>query len=255
MHISLHQARNLMRITEALSLCRTDNPLDQHGLPEELCALFGVDFIGVAFWDDRAKRFHPSKCIGRDESIDKAYAEQFQFIDPFRAVKRRRPNAGTCLSRMIAPRTLRNSRYYTDHLRNYDLCDGVEASFYHGDLFLGDVRLWRGLSSRVIGSYEERLLDLIVPYFSTIISRRLSMLTTGCAGDVKIEGQTPAAMWVLSPRELEVLRLIARGQTDKEIARHLNMSFWTVRTHITALFRKSKVRNRTELTAIAQAYT
>jgi DNA-binding NarL/FixJ family response regulator len=53
----------------------------------------------------------------------------------------------------------------------------------------------------------------------------------------------PAATAPLSPREREVLTLIAQGQTSKEIASALGVSFGTVDTHRTNLMRKLKIRN------------
>jgi DNA-binding NarL/FixJ family response regulator len=50
----------------------------------------------------------------------------------------------------------------------------------------------------------------------------------------------------LSPREREVLALIARGATNKEIADDLYLSPHTVKDHTSALYRKLEVRNRAE---------
>jgi DNA-binding CsgD family transcriptional regulator len=50
----------------------------------------------------------------------------------------------------------------------------------------------------------------------------------------------------ISGRELEVLALLAAGQSNKEIARQLNLSPNTVKTHVTKLFAKLEVRRRTE---------
>ena len=50
----------------------------------------------------------------------------------------------------------------------------------------------------------------------------------------------------LSERELEVLVLIAAGQSNKEIARRLEVSPNTVKTHIGNLFEKLDVQRRTE---------
>jgi DNA-binding NarL/FixJ family response regulator len=47
-----------------------------------------------------------------------------------------------------------------------------------------------------------------------------------------------------SPRELEVLRLIARGATNKEVARALLISETTVKTHLKHVFAKLGVDNR-----------
>jgi len=52
----------------------------------------------------------------------------------------------------------------------------------------------------------------------------------------------------LSPREREVLRLIARGYTYKEIARELVISVKTVESHVSSVLRKLQLSTRHELT-------
>jgi DNA-binding NarL/FixJ family response regulator len=51
---------------------------------------------------------------------------------------------------------------------------------------------------------------------------------------------------LLTPRELEVLRAMARGLTNKMIARDLDISPHTVKFHVESLLRKLGVRSRTE---------
>jgi two-component system NarL family response regulator len=60
--------------------------------------------------------------------------------------------------------------------------------------------------------------------------------------------QTPE---VLSDRELEVLILIAKGTSNKEIAGTLNISESTVKTHIQSIFNKLEVNDRTEAVTVA----
>jgi DNA-binding NarL/FixJ family response regulator len=50
----------------------------------------------------------------------------------------------------------------------------------------------------------------------------------------------------LSPREQEVLQLLVRGRSNKEIAARLFISEETVKSHLKMLFAKLKVRDRTE---------
>ena len=50
----------------------------------------------------------------------------------------------------------------------------------------------------------------------------------------------------LTPRELEVLRLLCQGHSNKDIARHLGIAEPTVRAHLSATFRALGVVNRTQ---------
>ncbi|MEP4888032.1 MAG: response regulator transcription factor [Alphaproteobacteria bacterium] len=56
----------------------------------------------------------------------------------------------------------------------------------------------------------------------------------------------------LSERETAVLGLLARGKSNKEIARDLGLQEATIKTHVTSVFRKLDVSNRTE--AAREAY-
>ena len=57
----------------------------------------------------------------------------------------------------------------------------------------------------------------------------------------------------LTPRESDVLRLIAAGKSNREIARALYVSEATVKTHVNRIFAKTGSRDRTQ--AVRYAYT
>jgi PAS domain S-box-containing protein len=61
----------------------------------------------------------------------------------------------------------------------------------------------------------------------------------------------PAAAAALSPRELEIVRLVALGETGPEIAEQLHISHQTVRTHIRNAMHKLGARSRAQLVAKA----
>jgi DNA-binding NarL/FixJ family response regulator len=68
------------------------------------------------------------------------------------------------------------------------------------------------------------------------------------AGDLPAGASLDAELDQLTPREREVLRLLARGYTYKEIARRLEVSIKTVESHVSSVLRKLQLSSRHELT-------
>ena len=57
----------------------------------------------------------------------------------------------------------------------------------------------------------------------------------------------------LTAREYEVAELASLGCTNREIGEHLGVTIGTVKCHLSAVYGKWGVRNRTELTHLAVA--
>jgi DNA-binding NarL/FixJ family response regulator len=73
-------------------------------------------------------------------------------------------------------------------------------------------------------------------YFPPVIANRLSERNSRSS---------------LSPRELEILEMLSRGFTNKEIARAFGISRYTVRNHINSITQKLDVCDRTEAASVA----
>jgi len=69
--------------------------------------------------------------------------------------------------------------------------------------------------------------------------------------DVQAKLQERAASPTLTPREVEVMRLVAAGRRDKEIALALSISNQTARVHMKNIFAKLGVSDRTEAMSVA----
>ncbi|GAA2578304.1 response regulator transcription factor [Dactylosporangium fulvum] len=92
----------------------------------------------------------------------------------------------------------------------------------------GEALLSPSVTARVIGQFSRRPLR-----------------TTGPAG------ATGDRLAVLTPREVEVVRLVAGGLSNDEIARELYISPLTAKTHVTRAIMKLGVRDRVQLVILA----
>lgn len=64
-------------------------------------------------------------------------------------------------------------------------------------------------------------------------------------------GQPASATHSLTERELDILRLVAEGRSNQEIASELYLSPHTVKLHVSRLLRRYAVRRRSELAKVA----
>lgn len=68
---------------------------------------------------------------------------------------------------------------------------------------------------------------------------------------MQTEAPTPAR---LTPRQLEVLELMAKGLTNREIARVLGIASGTAKLHVSAVIDALEVTNRTEAAVALQDF-
>jgi len=87
-------------------------------------------------------------------------------------------------------------------------------------------------------------------YLSSQVSDRL--LTRIQTGDLQLK-KSQVPLDVLSPREVQVLRLVAEGKTSKDIAVLLDLGLQTVRSYRKTLMKKLGVNNVAGLTQMALA--
>ncbi len=106
---------------------------------------------------------------------------------------------------------------------------------------------------RVVASGEA----LLAPGVTRRLISEFARLRPGPAGGVLRPaaagaGPVPPALAALTPRETEVLRLIAEGLSNTEIAARLIVTEETVKTHVSRLLAKLGLRDRTQ--AVVAAY-
>jgi DNA-binding NarL/FixJ family response regulator len=105
----------------------------------------------------------------------------------------------------------------------------------------------RGYVTKTIDGVALTAAVLRVADGDAVFGPRLAgfMLDAFAGGSVPAEGSDD--LDALTPREREVLRLIARGYTYREAARELVLSDRTIESHVSAVLRKLQLSNRREL--------
>jgi DNA-binding NarL/FixJ family response regulator len=87
------------------------------------------------------------------------------------------------------------------------------------------------------------------PYFTTKLLERLVRCYTKQPANGR--NGSPPERPILTPREREVVQLIAEGYSGKRIAKRFNISSRTVETHRSAVLRKLNIQSSRELVRYA----
>src|SRR5439155_15084451 len=93
------------------------------------------------------------------------------------------------------------------------------------------------------------VVSLLADFFCHGIEPAGAVAQPGVAGAAGAHSPLPSNG--LSRRELEVLRLLAAGESNAQIARRLGLSTHTVERHVANLYRKIGARGRADATAYA----
>jgi DNA-binding NarL/FixJ family response regulator len=126
--------------------------------------------------------------------------------------------------------------------------DGVKVLVLTGDLSPSSVRQALAAGADGYMHKSEDTSELLQAVGAVLagrqyVSRRIAQVFKPAAADVSGQGPTP--------REQEIMSLVARGLSNKEIAELLQLSLGTVRTHRQNFMEKFALRNAAEITAFA----
>jgi DNA-binding CsgD family transcriptional regulator len=149
---------------------------------------------------------------------------------------------GAPRSRASLPATIALSLVIEEALALWRELAAVAANPAHGPATVGDPL--RGRARRLVGAAEACLGALGDP------DARAARAQPRPALDLPGSGR-PDLGAALTPRELDVLRLLAEGRTDREVAATLGVSHRTATTHVTGIFNKLGVTTRTAAVAHA----
>lgn len=107
--------------------------------------------------------------------------------------------------------------------------------------------LLKGISSAELLNGLDEALAGGAPMSPSIARRVLSLLRSPAPAPATSKAaRAPTEVGELSPREMEVLQLVASGLSDKEVAHRLGTAVSTVKNQLSSIYVKWRVRSRTE---------
>lgn len=233
--------------------------LDRPSFWRTLATLLG-DFVEVDSWV--ALLFSQDKPLIFDQSpydregIDplvSEYANGLYLLDPFYLNSREQAQTGLVRLADIAPEHFQQTDYYRLYFTHNVVADEVQFNVVVGQgrtlcLSLGGCRRF--------SAEQLAMLELIRPWLIGLMRQRLhfeSLPERVPAGKPALDfaqGRDEARRQlesVLTARELDVVRLILSGHSNKEAAAKLALSAETVKVHRRNVYRKLDVNSQSEL--------
>lgn len=135
-----------------------------------------------------------------------------------------------------------------------ELCDLIQRA-WEGDSVFSPQMLGKlvGLLRQSPAPAVAEPMPSTVPATSSASPAMASPATSANHAQAAAEREAEEALRSLSPRELEILKLIARGDSNKLIARELDIAETTVKIHVQHILRKLNLGNRVHAAVFASA--
>ncbi len=210
-------------------LIADDHPIFRHGMRGVLESESDIEVIAEA--SDGKQAIALARSLTPDVVLVDVCMPTTDGVEVARSVKLHLPGTGIVM--MTA---------YDDEEKLFEAIKVGAAAYYLKDV--GPDELLDGIRRVAHGEY---LINESVLTKPQVASRVLKQFR-----DLTMVGADIEPLFVpLSAREIEVLDYIARGNSNKEIARALKISDQTVKNHITSILRKLAVNDRTQAVVYA----
>lgn len=195
---------------------------------------------GLAAWLGNDARFKVvGKCSTGTECVE--------------AIKTTKPEIVILGTNIVASNYIETALIITQEVPESKIIVLAKADDYH-DILAGFRAGSRAYLSEDIDMSELARDIARVNAGEIIISQQLSQIMLEEMSALPVRNQTANGASVpgeLSPREMQILGLVAKGKTNKEIGMSLSISENTVKTHISKIMEKMHAHNRHEITMLA----
>lgn len=252
MYLSTSQTRALGEVMRLLAQAQDADALRSE-LAIPMLDLLNADSYVSFTWNNESHQFERVKAVNHSIENIQAWNDYYRFIDPltFPMMQKRHPTLAT---QILCQSDLVRTEFFNDFLAKDRMHWGVNVYVYSDGICTADMRLWRQRSRGNFDAGELDALRLVEPAFASAMAR----LSCTPKSDTQLKSQEGLVDLLrrktpLSAREAQVASLVLSGCPDKQIAKEMNVEFATVRFHMSNVFKKLHVENRTQLAARVQS--
>ncbi|WP_158243244.1 helix-turn-helix transcriptional regulator [Acidimangrovimonas sediminis] len=194
----------------------------------EALGLLRADACVSFAWDSNSHSFVDPVFANVSASSILRFQQHFQFRDGMADQIRMSPKP-VALEQMVTAAEYERSAVFREVLAPDNLYRVLALYIASDQGEVGRLTMLRSRKSPPFSPREIELLAALRPHLARFFRR------------------PAAALPAFTPRETEVAQLIARGCSDRDVARILGIAYYTVRTHLKNALEKSGCANRTEL--------
>lgn len=254
MQLDRTQSSALASALGILAEARDANELMQR-LADPITRLFGTDRMVSREHDARTSTYSIRIAHNMDPGHATSYDRHYQFCDL--VTPRLKTQRCASFSQVFAPGELSRTEFFNDFLRVHDIHWGMNLYAHAGGRCVGDLLVFRSRTQPDFDANDLDILRLIEPAFAAALLRVEDRDRPSAAPHplASLDPDDKARNLLmnqsrLTERESQVAVLVARGASDKEIARDLRIELSTVRYYLTNALRKLDVKGRTRLATL-----
>lgn len=241
MNLTSHEANLVFSIMRDLS-GDYDHVEVRQRVGQRLLELLRADYFASYIWDENTQTFVSAVQVNMSWDNLERYERYYQFRDPITPTLQRRRRA-TPVSRIMRHEQLVRTEFFNDFLKRDGLCYGLNYFAYDRGTNIGDMRIWRGERGEDFSERDAFIVDAIGPSFVNALIRAQKFGSNAQA----LRFNEIRERLGFTAREAEIADMLVIGSTDEDICEKLLISKPTLRTHISAIFRKSGLNRRTQL--------
>jgi len=181
---------------------------------------------------------------GGSDALFQDYLKGFYRIDPFWQVNGEQPQSGLFQLADVAPDYFAATEYYQRYFKLNIVADEVQFNCLlpNNRLVLLSLGSEQKFSEAEIGWFS-----LIKPWVLALLRQRMAYEKIETPA---ITDNLQALRETLTARELEIVRLMLSGHSNKGMASHLNIALDTIKTHRRHIYSKLNIKTQAELLLI-----